>query len=185
MRKLELLHRRISRCRACAGILPPRQLKPRSGFPPAGQYGIVVVGAEPGPSATDRPTPQEYKQRFDPRVRGKRNTVRRLFRAMETAGIPFDDVFFTNAVKCCASHTQSRRCYRHCQAFLHQQIDAVRPKVLIVFGRAANRLGLGSARKGEIRRTQYHGVPCLLVTHPQGAADRYLKRVGWAVMKMT
>ena len=97
------IHDAVSRCRRCAGILDERRIIPRSGFPPTGDYVALVIGCEPGQAAEGRPTPEQYRIRFDWRTPNNRNTVRLLFKAIHEAGVDWETLFYTNAVKCPAT----------------------------------------------------------------------------------
>jgi uracil-DNA glycosylase len=184
MPSLQELHEKIIACTSCRAILPLEQIVPRSGFPPNGKYSMMLIGPEPNPTARTRRSPEEYRDTFNPAVRGHRNTVRNLFRSFIAAGIGFDEIFYTNAVKCPSEGEESARCFTNCESFLTRQIEAVRPRVLVAFGRGAPRLGLPKAKKGELIRTSYSGIPSLVVTHPQGARKDYLGNAATAALDL-
>lgn len=172
------IHETVSRCRRCAGILDKSRIIPRSGFPPVGKYTAMVIGCEPGQSAKGHPTPEQYKGRFDWRTPKNRNTVRLLFKAIHEAGVDWNTLFYTNAVKCPATPAQAPKCYYKCQSFLQEQIQALNPRTIIVFGHAADRIGFTQAGREQIVDCTFEGYPCIVTSHPQGATLDYLAEVG-------
>jgi uracil-DNA glycosylase len=172
------IHETVSRCRRCAGILDESRIIPRSGFPPDGTYTVMVIGGEPGQSAEGHLTPEQYKVRFDWRTPKNRNTVRLLFKAIHKAGIDWNTLFYTNAVKCPATPGEAPCCYSNCQPFLQEQIQTLNLRIIVVFGRAADRIGVPRAGRGQIVDSTFEGHPCVVVTHPQGATCAYLAEVG-------
>jgi hypothetical protein len=172
------IHKTVSQCSRCAGILNESRIIPRSGFPPTGKYDAMVIGCEPGQSAEGHPTPEQYKERFDWGAPKNRNTVRPLFKAIHEAGVDWNTLFYTNAVKCPATPAQASLCYVKCGVFLQKQIQALNPRVIVVFGRAADIIGVGRVARGEIGDCSCMGHPCIIATHPQGATRAYLARVG-------
>lgn len=172
------IHETVSRCRRCAGILDESRIIPRSGFPPIGTYTTMVIGCEPGQSAEGHPTPEQYKVRFDWRTPKNRNTVRLLFKAIHKAGIDWNALFYTNAVKCPATPAEAPSCYSNCRAFLQEQVQALNPRVIVVFGHAADRVGVPRAGRGQVVDCTFEGRPCIVATHPQGATCAYLAEVG-------
>ena len=176
------IHKAVSKCSRCLGILDESRIIPRSGFPPNGKYEAMIIGCEPGQSAEGRPTPEQYKRRFDWRTKG-RNTVRLLFKAIHQAGVDWDSLFYTNAVKCPATPAEAPLCYLNCEEFLKRQVQALNPRVILVFGRAANMIGVHKVGRGEIADCICLGHPCIIATHPQGAKREYLAEVVKQVRK--
>lgn len=172
------IHEAVRRCTRCAEILDESRIIPRSGFPPDGTYSAMVIGCEPGQSAENILTPELYKRRFEWRTLHNRNTVRLLFKAIHEAGVDWDTLFYTNAVKCPATPKQAPSCYVYCRTYLQGQIQALSPKIIVAFGRAAGMVGLPRASKGQIVECSFEGYPCIVVTHPQGATRSYLANVG-------
>jgi len=171
------IHDAVNRCKRCAGILDESHIIPRSGFPPEDNYSGMVIGCEPGPGAKERLTPEQYKRRFDWQTPSNTNTVRLLFKAIHEAGVDWNTLFYTNTVKCPATPSQSRKCYVNCQDFLQNQIKAIKPHVIVVFGSAADRIGIPRAAKGQIIDYTFEDYPCIITTHPQGAYSTYLAEV--------
>lgn len=180
--KLFEIHKAVSRCRLCAKILGEDRIIPRSGFPPSGTYTAMIIGCEPGQNAEGLLTPEQYKSCFDWRAtkNQKENTVCRLFKAMhsEGEGVDWNTLFYTNSVKCPATPKDASRCYSNCRDFLQEQIRTVNPRIIVVLGRAADRIGIPRAARGQIIDCIFQGYPCIVVTHPQGAKRTYLVEIG-------
>ena len=135
--ELRKIHHRIRSCEKCRDILGEKVL-PRSGFPPDNGYKAIIVGAEPGPGANRIKTPLEYKKSFMPGTQNT-NRVRLLFEDLRSANIDLSIFFYTNAVKCPANPNagQSKKCFINCQAYLREQLELIKPKIIIVIGSAA------------------------------------------------
>jgi uracil-DNA glycosylase family 4 len=174
---LRKIHRRIRRCKKCVDILGAKVL-PRSGFPPDNSYKVVVVGAEPGSKAKGMMTPIDYRKHFMPGTKNT-NRVRLLFEDLKSTGIDHSVFFYTNAVKCPANPNagQSRKCFVNCKTHLEDQLKAIDPKILVVFGSAASLLIIKRAQKNTIERDKYLGIPAIVIRHPQGASIDYRLRV--------
>ncbi|TET05791.1 hypothetical protein E3J79_04380, partial [Candidatus Dependentiae bacterium] len=83
------------------------------------------------------------------------------------------------AVKCPADPNtgQSIKCFLNCKTYLEEQLKAIKPKLLVVFGSAANLLGIKRAQKDTIERDKYLEIPSIVIRHPQGASKKYRMRV--------
>lgn len=176
-KELRNIHRRIRSCRKCKDTLVDRVL-PRSGFPPDDGYKAMIVGAEPGPGANCMKTPSKYKKSFMPDTKNT-NSVRLIFKDLQNADIDHSMFFYTNAVKCPANPStgQSKKCFIKCEVYLRLQLEAIKPKIIVVFGSAAKYLGLKCANKDSIERDVYLGVPAIIIRHPRGASLAYRKKV--------
>ncbi len=108
--------------------------------------------------------------------------MRLLFKAFHEAGVDWETLFYTNAVKCPAKPKLAPTCYSRCRDFLQAQIEALNPRIIVVLGRAADRIGVPRAPKGQIIECTFEGRPCIVVTHPQGATSAYLAEVGRRVL---
>jgi len=174
---LRKIHQRVRRCKRCVDILGKKVL-PRSGFPPDNSYKVVVVGAEPGAKAKVMMTPTHYREHFKPGTKNT-NRVRLLFEDLKTAGIDYSMFFFTNAVKCPANPNagESRKCFSNCKIHLEEQLKAIKPKFLVVFGSAASLLEIKRAKKDTIHRDKCLGIPAIVIRHPQGASKEYRAKV--------
>ena len=174
--ELGKVHRRVRNCKKCSDILG-KMVLPRSGFPPDNFYKAIIVGAEPGPGANRMRTPSEYKKSFMPGTKNT-NRVRLLFEDLQSAGIDHSIFFYTNAVKCPANPNagQSKKCIINCEEYLKLQIEAIKPKIIIVVGSAAKYLGLKRASKDSIERDSYEGVSAIIIRHPQAASLKYRKK---------
>ncbi len=174
--KLKAIHREVSNCKRCRSILRSKRNKPRSGFPPEDYYDAVIIGAEPGARGVDRPSPIEYKDRFDPHARN-RNTIRLVFRDLEEEGLDWHRFFYTNSVKCAAKPRDSLECFAKCRSFLEKQVRVLRPQVVVTLGRASNHLGLPKPGLKAPRRCSYLEFPAIAARHPQGAPLNYRKKL--------
>jgi len=180
---LQAIENEIDACDKCLSLLKPGMHNPRPGFPSTGSYDVVVIGAEPGWNATDRPDPVEYKGRFSPSDPGAhtRNTIQQLFCCLEDAGLDFDRVFFTNSVKCAAERRKSPLCFRNCRPFLERQVRVIGPKLVVIIGRAASNMGMPQVTTESIERDTYLGYLALRIRHPRGASRMYRQRVASTV----
>ena len=177
--ELRKIHTRIRRCKRCVDILGEKVL-PRSGFPPDNACKVIIIGAEPGAKAAaiGMMTPTEYKKHFMPGAKNT-NRVRLLFEDLKSANIDHSIFFYTNAVKCPANPNtgQSRKCFLNCKTYLEEQLKAIKPKLLVVIGSAASQLKIQKAQKDTIERDKYLGIPAIVIRHPQGASQKYRKKV--------
>jgi uracil-DNA glycosylase family 4 len=167
------LYDEISSCPLCKKYI--NSLMPRPGFP-IGEYDIMFIGAEPGPGAVDRPTPEEYKERFMPWTKN-RNTIRLLFIDIQNAGVNIERVYYTNSVKCPCKPKEAKVLYEKCKSHLHRQIQLIKPKALVVIGSAAVKMGLPVATQNQYIDTSYNGIRTFIIRHPQGATIDYRTKV--------
>jgi uracil-DNA glycosylase family 4 len=174
---LRNIHRKLKRCRKCAVTLNDKVL-PRSGFPARDHYKAVMIGAEPGPKAKGVMTPTEYEKYFLPGAKNN-NRIRLLFEDLKDVGVDYSLFFYTNAVKCPADPKkgQSRKCILNCEAYLQDQLNVIRPKLLVIIGSAASLLRIKIATKNSIERSKYLAIPAIIIRHPQAASKEYRQRV--------
>lgn len=105
-----------------------------------------------------------------------------LFKAIAKAGEDWERIFFTNSVKCPPGINPPekllRDCFLNCEKHLEAQINAIKPKLLVVVGKAVKRLGLYHASDGTMGKsidkcpmnlTEYKGIKTLTIRYPQGA----------------
>lgn len=91
-----------------------------------------------------------------------------LTKMVNAMGYARDDVFIANVCKCRppANRTPTPQEMEACLPYLHRQIEAVRPKCIILLGRTAMN-GLFPHRR--IRRAvweEYRGIPTIATFHP-------------------
>jgi uracil-DNA glycosylase family 4 len=178
---LEAIHKEVNSCNKCKRVLGQKNL-PRSGFPPSDEYKVIIVGAEPSPSAEGMPQPNEYREGFKPGIKNT-NKVRLLFEAINEIDLDWQEFFFTNSVKCPATRSQSRVCFENCSQFLDKQIKAINPKLIIIIGRACYKLNIPHPGKQNIGRNKYLHYKAIAICHPQGSSKAYLKKVAAEIKK--
>jgi len=103
-----------------------------------------------------------------------------LDEALLRAGIPREDVYITNAVKCRppGNRRPSRAEAETCGAYLTAQVETIAPDVVVALGQTAARamFGPGAAlSKLRGRWRSVDGVPVLATYHP--AAILYNRRL--------
>lgn len=185
---LEGIYQIVNDCRTCNAIMSFNG-KPRFGFPPGNGYLAIIVGAEPGPPAKGELTPEQYQDLFAPHASGK-NKMQLLFKYIANAGGDWKRFFFTNSVKCPPGANPQENlmqdCFLNCERHLEAQIKAIKPKLIVVVGKAAKRLRLknsvGSSinnkiDKCPINRTEYKGINTIAVRHPQGASRACMEKI--------
>lgn len=135
-------------CRGCPLWEPATQVVFGAGPPDA---PLVVVGEQPG----------DQEDRAGEPFVGPAGRL--LDRALEEAGIDRSAAFVTNAVKHFKFRTQGKRRIhatpdtwevRACTPWLHEEVAAVQPEVVVLLGATAGKAVLGSS----FRVTQSRGV---------------------------
>lgn len=173
------LHNTIRHCSKCQHI---QARLPRPGFP-VGRYPLFLIGAEPGPGATDSPSEEEYQQRFMPNAENT-NTIKLIFRDLQEVGIEPSKIFFTNSVKCPSSKRHARIASQHCTDYIPKQIQYVNPKLIVIIGRAASHLNLEQAGRFDINEIEYYTRKALVISHPQGASCEYRIEVAQKIKEL-
>ena len=156
----------------------------------------LVVGAEPGPPAKGKMTPEQYQDAFAPHASGK-NKMQLLFKYISNAGGDWKRLFYTNSVKCPPGGNPSAKlmnhCFSNCERHLEDQIKAIKPKFIVVVGKTIKRLGLNNSFQKKIinkidncpiNYTEYKGIKTLLVRHPQGASKDCMKAIANEICKL-
>jgi len=201
-KELHEIYNNMRNCSKCSGAMEFKG-KPRFGFPPSNDYLAMIIGAEPGPAASGELTPKEYRERFSPQASGK-NKVQLLFKYLDETGPDktgenWKRFFFTNSVKCPPGlnppEKKLKECFRNCEKYLNAQIQTIKPRLIIVIGKSAKRLGIDqnlkyldsdkNAKKFGIRNpancpigiTKFRGIKALSIRHPQGAEIGCLKKI--------
>ena len=186
MSDLAKLRREAAECTACALYVDATQTVFGSGQAGA---SMVLIGEQPG----DR-----EDLAGEPFV-GPAGRV--LDRALERAGVARDDAYVTNVVK----HFRFRRegkarihrtpgveHVRACLPWLHAELDAVRPKLLVTLGATAAKALLGASfrltqHRGET--LEYAGLPLVATIHPsavlRGPKDRQAEMFDELVADLT
>jgi len=134
------LHDRVRGCVACPLHITRTQAVP--GYGPVGAR-IMAVGEAPG----------ETEDREGKPFVGAAGQL--LTRLLESVGLARRDIYITNVVKCRPPGNRDPEGseVEACSHFLDEQIDMLRPKVILVLGRHA----LGRLLPGEGSITRLHG----------------------------
>lgn len=157
--KLDSLSRRIRRCVRCRLSVNRTRAVPGEG--PAGAK-IVFVGKAPG-DAEDR-----QGRPFCGRA------GRFLDGLFAEVGFRREDAFITSSVKCRPPGNRAPRKDEldTCREWLEQQVDAIQPGVVVLFGRTPLRQALGSKeRLADVHGStgRWRGRPVFLTYHPAAA----------------
>ncbi|HET9696508.1 MAG TPA: UdgX family uracil-DNA binding protein [Terriglobales bacterium] len=163
-RDLTILRDAASRCTGCDICRDATQTVFGEGSPHA---QVVLVGEQPGDVEDTQGRP----------FVGPAGDV--LRRAMEEAGITREDVYMTNAVKHFKFTRQGKRRIHQtarmseviaCKPWLEAELDAIRPKAIVLLGSTAAKSLLGSTVRitrdaGKIYRTRY-AAHTIISVHP-------------------
>jgi DNA polymerase len=115
-----------------------------------------------------------------------------LWNMMRAIGLAPEDVYVTNTIKCCphTPHQPERDSEQRCLAYLHREIELVRPQVICAMGETAVRAILGSnepvARlRGKFHHYRYGGepgnrIPVMVTFHPRSLLEcADMKKATW------
>jgi uracil-DNA glycosylase len=134
------LHGRVRRCVACP--LHATRIQAVPGYGPV-EARIMAVGEAPG----------ETEDREGKPFVGAAGQL--LTRLLETVGLNRRDIYITNVIKCRPPGNRDPEAgeVEACSHYLDEQIDILRPRVILVLGRHA----LGRLLPGEGSITRLHG----------------------------
>lgn len=120
-----------------------------------------------------------------------------LWNMMRAIGLAPEDVYVTNTIKCCPPilHQPEKESEQRCLAYLHREIELVRPQVICAMGETAVRAILGSnepvARlRGKFHHYRYGGeagspIPVMVTFHPRSLLEcTDLKKATWHDLQM-
>jgi uracil-DNA glycosylase len=117
-----------------------------------------------------------------------------LWNMMRAIGLTPDDVYVTNAVKCCSLPTEMAEveCMQHCRKHLLREIELVRPRVICAMGELAAQAVLGGKESVFRRRGRFHRYqagedwPQVMVTfHPRFLLNNAeLKKAAWQDLQL-
>jgi DNA polymerase len=169
MPDLDQLRRQAAGCTACELYAEATQTVFGAGKPGA---ALALVGEQPG----DRED-VEGEPFVGP-------AGRLLDRALEQAGVAREDAYVTNVVKHFRFQRQGKRRIhrtpgvehvRACLPWLHGELEAVRPRVLVTLGATAAKALLGSSfrltrHRGEV--LEYRALPLVATIHPSAVLRR-------------
>jgi DNA polymerase len=92
---------------------------------------------------------------------------------LQAVGLRREQVFIANVLKCRPPNNRDPlgEEVRQCEAYLHRQVDHVRPKIIIALGRFAAQSLLKTIRpigslRGEVHRYADTGIPLIVTYHP-------------------
>jgi uracil-DNA glycosylase family 4 len=153
---LEAIAERVAGCTRCALASGRKRTVPGEGNPSA---DLMLVGE--GPGAKEDETGRPFV--------GAAGEL--LTQILASIGIPREDVFIANVVKC--RPPQNRKPLPDesaaCLPYLRRQVQLVRPKVLLALGGTAAEALLGVRQSlGKLRGAvhSYGGVPLVVTYHP-------------------
>jgi len=155
MLSMDELFRGIRRCRKCE-----RCSSRKLAVPGEGRVGaeLFLIGEAPGKQEdmTGRP--------FVGRA------GRYLDEVLAAHGVSRNRVFVTSILKCYHPGPPNRRQVEICKAWTIHQVEAVKPKRILVMGLTAARGLLGVKRLGaRASTTKLCGIPCVVTCHPASA----------------
>ncbi|MBA4156591.1 MAG: uracil-DNA glycosylase [Gemmatimonadetes bacterium] len=156
---LDELHAVMVHCTRCDLSISRTQVVPGAGSPAA---RVLFVGEAPGVSEDREGVPFIGA------------SGRLLNGMLETAGIPRDDVFIANVVRCRPPQNRSPRAVeiRACAGWLAEQIRLIDPRLVVPLGRFALQHFLTGGKitqlQGEVQQLDYEGRPLQLfpMLHP-------------------
>ena len=177
----------VERCRKCVIGSTRRSSVYGEGDPCA---ALMVVGEGPG----------ETEDKLGRPFVGRAGEL--LDRMLLAIDLPREDVFICNTVKCrptidtgtrLANRAPTPDEMRNCRPYLDEQIDIIRPRVILALGAPAAKSFLGERFSITKQRGQWFegplGIPLLASFHPAyilrqtGGAMTEVKRMVWADLK--
>jgi len=151
--KLEALRTFLGECERCGLCKSRTHLVFGQGSPKA---RLMFIGESPGVAEDAAGQPM---------VGDAGDLLNKMIGAM---GFKREDVYITNVVKCRAiERDPSEEETQRCSSFVHQQIQAIQPAVIVLLGRFATQslLGAGKTRPGDW--TKFGGIPVMPTFHPE------------------
>jgi DNA polymerase len=155
---LELLNAKIAGCTACRLHEGRTQTVPGNGDPNA---ELMFIGEAPGANEDRQGLP----------FVGRAGQL--LDELLGEIGFSRPDVFVANVIKCRPPDNRDPMpdeigC---CEVYLREQIEGIRPKLIVLLGRFATQYFLPSAKMGEARGQAFQAGPWLIlpVYHPAAA----------------
>ena len=155
---LELLNAKIAGCTACRLHEGRTQTVPGNGDPNA---ELMFIGEAPGANEDQQGLP----------FVGRAGQL--LDELLGEIGFQRPDVFVANVIKCRPPSNRDPMpdeisC---CEVYLREQIEGIRPKLIVLLGRFATQYFLPNAKMGEARGQPFQAGPWLIlpVYHPAAA----------------
>lgn len=142
--QVHALHRDIETCRRCSLASARQGIMFGSG---AVDSPLLVVGDYSG-----------QKSGFSTATLFGEAEDAMLWNMMRAIGLAPEDVYVTNAIKCCPLPTQSpgEESFRQCGVHLAREIELVRPRVICAMGEAAARSLVGGGESIVRLRGRFH-----------------------------
>ncbi len=172
---LAALAEQVAGCRQCKLCTTRAQTVFASGDPRA---RLMVIGEGPGA--------EEDRQGL-PFVGAAGELLNKILAAI---GLARDQVYVANIVKCRPPGNRDPEAdeVRACRGYLEQQIDLVQPEVLVVLGRVAAQVLLGTDASLSRLRGDWHairGIPVRVTYHPAALLrNSAWKRPTWEDMQL-
>ncbi|MDG6929309.1 MAG: uracil-DNA glycosylase [Nitrososphaerota archaeon] len=165
MKKIDEVAPRVLACTRCGLHLSRRNAVPGEG---RGDAEIVLVGEAPGR------TEDETGRPFVGRAGGL------LDRALAEAGLDRSQVFITNAVKCRppGNRRPTGEEVEACSVHLAEQLDAIRPRVIVALGAVASSLLKGCPTRVDSEPFAFRGIRVVPTYHPAAALHGNRMAVG-------
>ena len=186
-RALERASAIVSQCRKC-GIGATRRNAVYGEGDPCAQ--LMVVGEGPG----------ETEDKLGRPFVGRAGEL--LDKMLLSIDLPREDVFICNTVKCrptldtghrIANRAPTPEEMRNCRPYLDEQIDIIRPRVILALGAPAAKSFMGDKFSITKQRGQWFdgpsGIPVIATFHPAyvlrqtGGAMTEVKKLVWADLK--
>jgi len=186
-RELDVLAATVAQCRLC-GIGATRTNSVFGEGDPCA--ALMVVGEGPG----------ETEDRLGRPFVGRAGEL--LDRMLLAIGLPREDVFICNTVKCrptldtgtrLANRAPTPDEMRNCRPYLDRQIEAIRPRIILALGAPAAKSFMGERFSITKQRGRWFdgpsGIPVIATFHPAyilrqtGGAMGEVKRLVWADLK--
>jgi uracil-DNA glycosylase len=186
-RAIELAAARVDRCRKCAIGATRRNAVYGEGDPCA---RVMVVGEGPG----------ETEDKLGRPFVGRAGEL--LDKMLLAIGLPRESVFICNTVKCrptldtgtrLANRAPTPDEMRNCRPYLDEQIEIIRPQVILALGAPAAKSFMGERFSITKQRGKWfegpNGIPVIASFHPAyvlrqtGGAMNEVKRLVWEDLK--
>ncbi|GAC1659977.1 MAG: uracil-DNA glycosylase [Candidatus Elarobacter sp.] len=187
LREIERATAIVARCRKCGIGATRRNAVYGEGDPCA---SLMVVGEGPG----------ETEDKLGRPFVGRAGEL--LDRMLLSIDLPREDVFICNTVKCRPTFDMGHRLanrpptpdeMRNCRPYLEEQIDIVRPRVILALGAPAAKSFMGDKFSITKQRGQWFdgpsGIPVIATFHPAyilrqtGGAMTEVKKLVWTDLK--
>lgn len=140
-KELKALNEKILACDKCP-MLSEARMYPMPGYAGKGEIKLFVIGINPGPYKIDelvslKEFNYDYEKHYEA---GLKNCLVGKFasKAFDVLGITWDEVFFTNLIKCATPDLRPPKLQEinNCFPYLVEQVNIVCPPNILLFGKA-------------------------------------------------